>query len=66
MSEGNCTGRRVNVWVQKFPDRPTLMLQWHDPETGTHRGGSVALPVVPAGESAPTPGLHPSTPDYTR
>jgi integrase len=35
MSDGN--SRRVNVWVQKFPDRPHLMLQWHDPETGKRK-----------------------------
>src|SRR5262245_47421328 len=26
--------RRVNVWVQRFPDRGNLMLQWLDPEPG--------------------------------
>jgi integrase len=28
---------RVHVWVQKFLDRPNLVLQWHDPETGARR-----------------------------
>jgi integrase len=32
MSEG-----RVNVWVQRFPDRRNLMLQWIDPETGKRK-----------------------------
>jgi integrase len=25
---------RIRVWVQSFTDRPNLMLQWHDPDTG--------------------------------
>jgi integrase len=37
MSEGNSTGRRVTVRVQLFPDRPHLMLQWHDPVTGKRK-----------------------------
>jgi integrase len=28
---------RVKVWVQKFPDRPHLVLQWHDPDTGRRK-----------------------------
>jgi T5orf172 domain len=28
------SGRRIIVWVQRFADRPKLVLQWHDPETG--------------------------------
>ena len=31
---------RVHVWVQRFKDRPTLMLQWIDPETGTRKSKS--------------------------
>ncbi len=31
---------RVRVWVQRFPDRANLMLQWHDPETGKRRSKS--------------------------
>jgi integrase len=38
MSEGN--SRRVVVWVQHFGDRPFLMLQWHDPETGKRKSRS--------------------------
>jgi integrase len=26
--------RRVSVWVQRFPDRKNLVLQWTDPDTG--------------------------------
>jgi integrase len=37
MSEGNSSGKRVVVWVQLFPDRPHLVLQWHDPETGQRK-----------------------------
>jgi len=32
--------KRVVVWVQHFADRPYLMLQWHDPETGQRRSKS--------------------------
>jgi hypothetical protein len=31
---------RVTVWVQRFKDRPHLMLQWTDPETGKRRSES--------------------------
>jgi len=27
--------KRIKVWVQKFLDRPRLVLQWHDPITGS-------------------------------
>lgn len=32
--------KRINVWVQRFKDRPTLMLQWLDPESGKRRSKS--------------------------
>jgi integrase len=32
--------RRVTVWVQRFKDRATLMLQWLDPETGRRKSKS--------------------------
>jgi integrase len=32
--------RRVTVWVQRFKDRPHLMLQWSDPETGRRKSKS--------------------------
>jgi len=31
---------RINVWVQRFKDRPTLMLQWIDPATGKRKSCS--------------------------
>lgn len=34
------TEKRVTVWVQSFKDRPTLMLQWIDPDTGRRRSES--------------------------
>src|SRR5262245_58606126 len=37
MSNGSVPDRRIRVWVQAFPDRTTLQLQWHDPETGRRR-----------------------------
>src|SRR5262249_11276746 len=32
--------KRITVWVQRFPDRANLMLQWHDPETGRRKSKS--------------------------
>jgi integrase len=32
--------KRVTVWVQRFKDRPTLYLQWLDPETGQRKSKS--------------------------
>jgi integrase len=32
--------KRVTVWVQRFKDRPALMLQWTDPETGRRKSKS--------------------------
>lgn len=32
--------QRVTVWTQHFADRPNLMLQWHDPETGRRKSQS--------------------------
>jgi integrase len=34
------TERSVVVWVQRFADRPNLMLQWTDPETGGRKSKS--------------------------
>src|SRR5262249_21885379 len=32
--------QRVHVWVQQFPDRRNLLLQWVDPETGQRKSKS--------------------------
>jgi integrase len=32
--------KRVVVWVQRFKDRPTLVLQWIDPDTGKRKSKS--------------------------
>src|SRR5262245_55139664 len=32
--------QRVRVWVQRFYDRPTLILQWIDPDTGQRKSRS--------------------------
>jgi site-specific recombinase XerD len=32
--------KRVHVWVQEFKDRPSLMLQWIDPDTGKRKSRS--------------------------
>jgi integrase len=33
MSFSNSSDKRIVVWVQKFKDRDSLMLQWNDPDT---------------------------------
>src|SRR6516164_9479577 len=40
--------KRVTVWVQKFKDRPNLMLQWNDPFTGARKSKSAEtnIPAV--------------------
>ena len=35
---------RTNVWVQRFPDRSNLVLQWFDPDTGRRRSQSSETP----------------------
>jgi integrase len=32
--------KRIRVWVQRFKDRPHLVLQWHDPVTGDRKSQS--------------------------
>jgi len=32
--------KRIVVWVQRFPDRDNLVLQWHDPDTGKRKSKS--------------------------
>jgi integrase len=32
--------KRITVWVQHFADRPHLMLQWYEPETGARKSKS--------------------------
>jgi integrase len=32
--------KRIHVWVQKFPDRANLVLQWLDPDTGKRKSKS--------------------------
>ena len=34
--------QRVRVWVQRFYDRPTLILQWVDPDTGQRKSQSAS------------------------
>jgi hypothetical protein len=34
------TEKRIAVWVQRFKDRPSLMLQWLDPDTGRRKSKS--------------------------
>jgi hypothetical protein len=36
--------KRITVWVQQFSDRPNLMLQWHDPDTGRRKSKSAETP----------------------
>src|SRR5262249_41364781 len=32
--------REIVVWVQRFTNRPALVLQWHDPDTGKRKSQS--------------------------
>src|SRR5262245_2488066 len=34
------SSKRITVWVQRFPDRANLVLQWHDPDTGRRKSKS--------------------------
>jgi integrase len=40
MSDRHSTDKRIVVWVQRFPDRDNLVLQWHDPDTGKRKSKS--------------------------
>jgi integrase len=44
--------QRVKVWVQRFKDRPALMLQWIDPETGARKSRSAKTSDPEAAETA--------------
>jgi integrase len=37
MANADSTGKRVIVWTCHFPDRPHIMMQWHDPVTGKRK-----------------------------
>jgi integrase len=43
---------RVKVWVQKFNDRPALMLQWIDPGTGKRKSKSAGTNDPEAADQA--------------
>jgi integrase len=44
--------KRVTVWIQRFTDRPALVLQWIDPETGRRKSKSSETGDVEKAESA--------------
>jgi integrase len=44
--------QRVKVWVQRFKDRPTLMLQWIDPDTGKRKSKSAGTADEKKAEAA--------------
>jgi integrase len=44
--------KRVKVWVQRFKDRPTLMLQWIDPDTGRRKSKSAETADLEKAETA--------------
>jgi integrase len=46
------TDKRIVVWVQAFTDRPGLVLQWHDPDTGRRKSKSAGTPDPDAAEQA--------------
>jgi integrase len=47
-----CMERRIKVWVQKFPDRENLVLQWHDPDTGKRKSKSAETADLQQAERA--------------
>src|SRR5947209_5551889 len=44
--------KRITVWVQGFKDRRSLVLQWHDPDTGARRSRSARTPDSLVAEKA--------------
>ena len=38
--------KRVTVWVQRFKDRPHLMLQWIDPDPAAARASRPGPPTA--------------------
>src|SRR5262245_44562797 len=44
--------KRITVWVQRFQDRPALMLQWIDPDTGRRKSRSARTASERAAEKA--------------
>jgi integrase len=44
--------KRIKVWVQRFPDRANLMLQWIDPETGRRKTKSAGTADEKKAEAA--------------
>ena len=44
--------KRINVWVQRFPDRRNLVLQWIDPDTGRRRSRSARTSKAEGAEKA--------------
>ena len=44
--------KRVTVWVQQFKDRPALMLQWLDPDTGKRKSKSAGTADPDRAETA--------------
>jgi integrase len=44
--------KRVTVWVQRFKDRPTLVLQWLDPDTGRRKSKSAGTADEKEAEAA--------------
>jgi hypothetical protein len=44
------TQRAIKVWVQRFRDRPTLQLQWLDPNTGQRKTRSAGTTEAAAAE----------------
>src|SRR5262245_19794216 len=49
---GTMREQRIKVWVQKFKDRPMLMLQWIDPDTGARKSKSAKTADPEAAEKA--------------
>ena len=48
------TEKRVTVWVQRFKDRPHLVLQWFDPDTGRRKSQSAGTADLKVAEQRRT------------
>jgi integrase len=51
-AEVTMADKRITVWVQRFPDRANLMLQWTDPDTGKRKSKSAETADMEAAQTA--------------
>ena len=54
--------KRITVWVQRFKDRPHLVLQWLNPDTGKRKSRSAGTADEKEAEDARAHALGITTP----